>query len=99
MVLVGERSPEQRHDPVAHDLIDRPFIAMDGLHHVFENGVEELPRFFGIAIGKQLHGSLEVGKEHGDLLALTFEGALGREDLLGEMLRGVSLRKGRTSGS
>ena len=37
------------------------------------------------------HRALEVGEEHGDLLALAFEGALGGEDLLREMLRRVLL--------
>ena len=29
-----------------------------------------------ITVGEQLHRSLEVGEEHGDLLSLTFEGGL-----------------------
>jgi hypothetical protein len=37
VVLVGERGPEEGHDPVAHD---SPFVAMDGLHHAFEHGIE-----------------------------------------------------------
>ena len=43
------------------------------------------------------HRALEVGEEHGDLLALAFEGALGGEDLLGKVLGGVGL--GRDTGS
>ena len=47
---------------------------MHRLHHVLEDGVEELARLLGIAVGEQLHRALEVGEEHGDLLALTLEG-------------------------
>ena len=94
MVLVGERRAEERHDPIAHHLIDRPLVAVDGLHHPFEHRIEDLPRLLGIAVGEELHGALQVGKQHGDLLALALEGALGREDLLDEVLGGVALGRG-----
>ena len=55
------------------------------------SAVEDLARFLGIAVGEQLHRSLEVREEHGDLLALALERPLAREDLLGEVLGGVAL--------
>ena len=76
VVLVGDRRAEQRHDPVAHHLVDRALVVMDGLHHPLEDRVEELARLLGVAVGEQLHRALEVGEEHGDLLALALEGAL-----------------------
>ena len=76
MILVGQRRAEQRHDAVAHDLVDGALVAVDGLHHAFEDGIEELARLLGVAVGEQLHRALEVGEEHGDLLALAFESAL-----------------------
>src|SRR5439155_23104145 len=42
--------------------------------------------------GQALHGALEIGEKHGDLLPLAFESALRGEDLLGEMLGGVGVR-------
>ena len=92
MVLMGEGRPEEGHDPVAHDLVDGALVAVDGLHHPFEDGIEELPRVLGVTVGEQLHRALEVGEEHRDLLALAFEGGLGRENLLGEVLGRVALR-------
>jgi hypothetical protein len=92
MVLVRDRRPEQRHDPVAHDLIHRALVAVDGLHHPFQDGVEKLPGLLRIAVGQQLHRALEVGEQHRDLLALAFQGTLGGEDLLGEVLGSVGLR-------
>ena len=91
MVLMGERRAEQRHDPVAHHLVDGALVAVDGLHHPFEHGIEDLARFLGIAVGEQLHRALEVGEQHGDLLALALERGFGREDLLGEVLGRVGL--------
>ena len=51
MILVRERRAEERHDAVAHHLVDRPLVPMDGLHHVFQDRVQKLARFLGIAIG------------------------------------------------
>ena len=91
MVLVGDRRAEERHDPVAHHLVDGALVVMDGLHHPLEDGVEELPRLLGVAVGEQLHRALQVGEEDRDLLALALEGALRGENLLGEVLGGVGL--------
>ena len=78
VVLVGERRAEERHDPVAHHLVDRALVAVDRLHHALEHRVEELARLLGIAVGEQLHRALEVGEEDGDLLALALEGGSSR---------------------
>jgi len=63
---------------------------MDRLHHPLDHRVEEFSGLFGIAVSEQLHGTLEVGKQDGDLLALTFESRLGGEDFLGKVLGGVA---------
>ena len=91
MVLVGERRAEERHDPVAHHLVDGALVAVDRLHHALEHRVEDLARLLGVAVGEQLHRALEVGEEDRDLLALAFQRGLGGEDLLGEVLGGVGL--------
>ena len=73
VVLVGERRAEERHDAVAHHQADGALVVMDGLHHVFEDRVEEFARLLGITFGQQLHRALEVGEKHRHLLALAFE--------------------------
>jgi hypothetical protein len=83
VIFVGNRRTKQRHDPVAHHLVDSALKTMNRLHHVLEDGVEQLARLLGIAVCEQFHGTLQVGEEDRDLLALTFEGAFGGEDLLG----------------
>ena len=94
MVLVGDGRPEERHDPITHHLVDRAFVAVDGLHHPFEDGIQKLPGLFGVPVGQQLHRALEVREKHGHLLAFAFEGDLERENLRGEMARGVGLGRG-----
>jgi hypothetical protein len=91
VVLVGQRRAEQRHDAVAHHLVHRALVPMNGLHHPLEDGIEDLARVLGVPLGEQLHGALEVGEEYGDLLALAFERRPRREDPLGEMLGRVHL--------
>ncbi len=97
VVLVGQRRAEERHDPVAHHLVHRALVAVDGLHHPFEHRIEDLTRLLGVTVGEQLHRALEVREEDRHLLALALQGRLGGEDLLREVLRGVGLGE-RSSG-
>jgi hypothetical protein len=76
MVFVGEGSTKKRHDPVAHHLIDRALVVVDRVDHMLEDRVEELSCLLRITIGHELHGSLEVSEENGDLLAFAVEGSL-----------------------
>jgi hypothetical protein len=71
-----ERRAEQRHDSVAHDLIDCAFVAMHSFHHVLENRIKELARFFGISIRQQFHGAFHVSEQNRHVLAFTFQSAL-----------------------
>jgi hypothetical protein len=57
-------------------LVHGAFAAVHGVHQC-ENGVEELPGFFGTAVGQQLQRALQVGEEQGHLLALAFRGTPG----------------------
>ena len=82
MVLMRNGRPKQRHNAIAHDLVDRPLIAMHRCHHPFQHRIEELPGLLRVAVGQQFHRALQVGKQHGDLLALAFQGTAGGEDLL-----------------
>ena len=91
VVLVGHRRPEEGHDPIAHHLVHRPLVPVDGLHHALEHRVQELSRLLGVPVGQELHRALEVREEDRHLLAFALEGALRGEDLLSEVLGGVRL--------
>ena len=95
MILMRERRAEQRHDPVAHNPMHGALVAVHRLNHALEHGVEELLRVFGVAVGKQLHRALDVGEQHGDLLALAFERGLGGEDLIDEVLGNVTFERSK----
>jgi hypothetical protein len=75
MILDGERRAKEGHDPVAHNPVHGALVAVHGLDHAVEHRVEqELLRGLGVAVGKQFHRTLDIGEQHGDLLALTLEG-------------------------
>jgi hypothetical protein len=76
VVLVGHRRAEQRHDPVTHELVHRPFEPVYRLHHQLKDGVEELAGVLRVTVSEKLHRALEVGEEDGHLLALAFESGL-----------------------
>jgi hypothetical protein len=65
-----------------------------GRHQALQLRVEELARLFGIALSQQFHGALQISEQHGDLLALAFQGTLRRADLLDEVWRRIDLRRG-----
>jgi hypothetical protein len=54
MILVRQRRSEERHDAVAHYLVDRAFVAMHRVHHVREHRVDDDFRLFRVALGEQL---------------------------------------------
>ncbi len=89
MILVRQRRAKQRHDAVAHHLVDGALVAVDCGDHPLEHWIQDASCLFRIAVDQQLHRALEVGEEDRDLLALALEGGLRGEDLLGEVLRRV----------
>ena len=40
MIFVRQRRTKQRHDAIAHDLIDCPLVAVHRFHHVFQHRIE-----------------------------------------------------------
>ena len=85
VILVRDRRAEQRHDPVAGELVDEALEALDPIREDLEEAVHDLRPRFRVELLRQLHRAFHVGEQHGDLLALAFEGGLGLQDLLGEV--------------
>jgi len=52
VVLVGQRRAEERHDAIAHDLVNRALVAVDRFDHMLENGIEELAGLLGVTVGQ-----------------------------------------------
>jgi hypothetical protein len=62
VIFVGDRCTEECHDPITYYSVDGALVVVDGIHHTFEDGVEELPRLLGVATSQQLHRAAQVGE-------------------------------------
>jgi hypothetical protein len=94
VLLVRDGRAEERHHAVAQHLVDRALVVVDRLDHALEHRVQQAPRILGVAIGQQLHRTLEIREQHGHVLALALQRILRRSDALGEMRRRVRGRRG-----
>jgi hypothetical protein len=81
VIFGGDRGAEERHDAVPEPLVDGAFVAVHGVHHALQRGSQEALGGFGGEVAAQLGGAFQVGKQHGHLLALAFQGAFGRREL------------------
>jgi hypothetical protein len=83
MVLMGNGRAEQGHDAVPQELIDRALIVVHFAQDKREELVEQ--RVHGLRTKARGKGSGvgQVAKEHGDLLALPFEGGTGGKNFFG----------------
>jgi hypothetical protein len=86
MVLVGDGGSEERHDAVTEKLIDVAFVAVNCLQHDLERPVHNRVDVFGVQFFGDRREAAHIHEHHGDVLALALHGALGGEDLLGEVL-------------
>jgi hypothetical protein len=71
--------------PSARHIVHRALKAVHGVHHALQGRIEESLGDFWIKVPDQLGIPFEVGKQHGDLLALALQGTAGRENFLGEI--------------
>ena len=92
VILVRDRRAEQRHDPVAGVLVHRALEAVHAVGEDLQEAVEDAVPLLRIDRLGELHRSLHVGEQDGDLLALALERRLRVQDLVGEVLRRVGAR-------
>ena len=71
VILLGDRRPEERHDPVAGELVHRAAEPTDPLSVDLHEAGHDLGPYLGVHVLLEIHGALHVGEEDGDLLALT----------------------------
>ena len=91
VVLVGDRRPEQGHDAVAQHLVHDALVTVHRGHHGADRGIQDLASVLGVQGLDQGERTLDVGEQHGDLLALALEGGARAEDALGQIAGGVGL--------
>ena len=71
MILMRSRRAEQRHDAIALYLVDDTVVAMNGILHEIEHGLQAAHAQFGIAEAVDQAGRIaDVGEKYGE--AFTF---------------------------
>jgi hypothetical protein len=78
MVLARDRCAEQREDAIAGRLHDITVVAMGGVHHQLERGIDHGARLLGIEILHHLSRPLDVGEQRRHRLPLAVERIAGR---------------------
>ena len=71
VVLVGDRRPEDGHDPVAGELVDGALEAVDRLGEDREEALHDRAPLLGVVLLGEVHRALHVGEQHRHLLALS----------------------------
>ena len=97
VILVGDGRAEQRHDPVAEELVHGALVPVHLGQHQLEGAGHEGVDLLGIEARGDRGEAGDVHEEHRDLLALALQRGPGGEDVLGKVLGGVRLRGRRTT--
>src|SRR5262249_23600792 len=106
MILMRNRSAEDRKNAVAGGLRDVAAVMMYRIHHQLERGIDDCPSLLRIKILDHLHRALDVGEQSGDRFTLAFErghriGRLWRDTNVGPgccyrgRLNGIGLRRSK----
>jgi hypothetical protein len=70
VVLLGEGGAEQGHDPVAGERVDSAAEAANLTRQDVHETVDDLRPRLDVEVFLQFHRALDVGEQHGQLLAL-----------------------------
>jgi hypothetical protein len=72
VILVRDGRPEDRHDPIAGELIDCPLETVNPVGENLEEAVHDPVPLFWIDVLTEVHRALHVDEKHRDLLSLAF---------------------------
>jgi hypothetical protein len=92
VVLVGDRGAEERHDPIARELIHRAIEAVDPVAQQREEAVHDPLPGLGIDRLGQRHRAGHIGEQHRHVFAFPRQPALPGANLLHHVLGRVGAR-------
>ena len=72
---MGNGGTEEGHNAIAQHLVDGAFIAVHGVHHNVDGGIEQLLSGFRVEVFDQFGGVFDVGEQDGDLFAFPCQAA------------------------
>jgi hypothetical protein len=83
VLLVDDRRPEQRHDAVARELIDRALVPMHSAGEELEATIHDRVDGLGIEALRERAEPHDIGEEHRDLLTLALTPSRRRDRAAG----------------
>jgi hypothetical protein len=93
IVFVSQRRPENRHDPVADELVNRPLVSQNDGDQSGKTFVEDGRQIFGIHFFGEGGETRDIGKQDGDEAAFALDLLPGGKNALCKIARDVSLKK------
>jgi hypothetical protein len=91
MVLMRHGRTEQRHDAVAQNLIDGPFIFVNRIHHDMQSRIDNVLGLFWIQRFDQFRGSSYIREKYRDLFPFAFQLVAGSYDFFSEVFGNVGI--------
>jgi hypothetical protein len=72
VVLVGNRRPEEGHDPIAEELVHRALVAVNFGQHHLKGAIHQAMDFFRVEPFRERGEARDIHEENRHLLALPF---------------------------
>ena len=93
VVLQRDGGAEERHQPIAEELVHRALVAMDRLGHEPQDAVHDLVHRLRLELGGQPRGIDQVAEHDADLFPLPLHRPPRGQDPIDEVLRRVGVRR------
>jgi hypothetical protein len=89
VVLVSYWRPEQSHKAISEELVDSALIKMDLNYGQLKEAVQQVVHCFRAESLRQCSRIGKIAEDNGHLFVFAFDSTPGRENLVGQMGRGV----------
>jgi hypothetical protein len=82
---MGKRCSKERHKPIAEELVDGAFIAVDFVKRQFEEPIQQGMHVFGTQAFGNRSRVCQITKQYGDLFPFAFERTPGGQNFLSKV--------------
>src|SRR5215831_8739069 len=92
MILMGDRSTEERHKPITEELIDGAFVPMHLTESEFEEPVQQGMHVLGSDTLRDGSGIGKIAEQHRHLFPFAFQSTSQGQNFLGKVFGCVGKR-------
>src|SRR5215510_6162920 len=89
MILMGDGSTEERHEAIAQELINGPFVPMHLVECYLKKAIEERVHCLRSDALSNRSRVRQVTEQHRHLFAFTFESTPGGQNFFGKVFGGI----------